>query len=173
MARNFVPLIYVDSSVYLDLIMKNDEPSPGSASPRGHDAFVLFKAIEAGLARLASSPLIEAEVMCNGQTDQAKERIRVLLKTWFQSPNTVWTDIDRTLSRAADELMKKHRNDALPGKKMGPADALHLAAAVRLKCDSLMTQDGGFPIGHTVDVVRVSYPEVVWQASLLEDVANE
>lgn len=53
-----------------------------------------------------------------------------------------------------------------PTKKMGAADALHLAAAVRLGCDFLMTHDGGFPHGHAVHGVQVIRPQIVWQETL-------
>jgi hypothetical protein len=54
------------------------------------------------------------------------------------------------------------------GKKLGGAGALYLAAAIHLRSDYLMTQDGGFPLGQTVEDVRVMLLEQVWQPTLLD-----
>lgn len=53
-------------------------------------------------------------------------------------------------------------------KRLGSADGTHLAAAVRLGCEYLMTHDEGFPVGDTVNGVQVVRPNVVWPKSLLD-----
>ena len=56
--------------------------------------------------------------------------------------------MDRILARETVRLAGEwHNKRADTGKRLGGADATHLAAAVRLGCDYLMTTDGGFPIG--------------------------
>jgi hypothetical protein len=70
------------------------------------------------------------------------------------------------LAQDAETLAAEYYDKVQKQNHMGAADALHLAAAVRLRCDYLLTQDAGFPIGDTVQKVKVRYPGVVWQESL-------
>jgi predicted nucleic acid-binding protein len=77
--------------------------------------------------------------------------------------------VDRFLARDAGQLAKAwHPKRADKKKSLGGADATHLAAAVRLDCDYLMTHDEGFPLGHTVNGVQVVRPKVVWPEHLLD-----
>ena len=160
------PLVYVDSDVYLDLLMRNETPHADNGEPRWRIAKTLFDAVNADQVRLASSALVEAEVCCNGEARRDSERIRDLLRGWFTAPGTAWTDIDRYLARQAVDVMNKHRGQALGPKKIGSADALHLAAAVRLGCDFFMTHDTGYPHGQSVHTVQVLRPQVVWPETL-------
>lgn len=160
------PLVYVDSCVYLDLITRNPELHKDTGEQRWTSARTLFRAVEESQVRLASSALIEAEVCCNGKSREGGPRVRSLLQSWFSSPSTVWTDIDRFLARDATQIIGAASGFSEPGKKLRSADALHLAAASRLNCDYLMTHDGGFPIGQRVNRVAVRRPGVVWQESM-------
>jgi predicted nucleic acid-binding protein len=169
------PLIFVDSNVYLDLITKSADPHPDTRRERWRSAKELFDAINDDRARLASSALIEAEVLCNGESRRDSERIRGLLRTWFNAPSTVWTDVDRFVARDASKLAERyaHLRDNPSVKGLKGADATHLAAAIRLNCDYLMTYDRGFPIGHTVDGVEVIRPRTVWPLTLLDEMTEE
>jgi predicted nucleic acid-binding protein len=170
-----VPLIFVDSDVYLDLIMKSTDLHPDTGQERWRTAKELFDAINADRARLASSALVEAEVLCNGQSRRDSERIRALLRAWFNAPSTVWTDVDRFVARDASKLAERyaHLRDNPSAKGLQGADATHLAAAIRLNCDYLMTYDRGFPIGNTVDGVQVMRPRPVWPLTLLDAMTEE
>ncbi len=77
-------------------------------------------------------------------------------------------DVHRCTARVDQDLHLAHSFSA-KGKKLGGADALHLAAAIRLGSEYLMAQDCGFPLGQTVEGVRVMLPEQVWQPTLLDD----
>jgi predicted nucleic acid-binding protein len=165
-----VPLIYVDSCVYLDLITRNNDPDPLNNEPRWAGALSVFNAVTSGQVRLAASPLLEAEVLCNGEARKGTERIRSLLHGWFRADSTAWTDVDRFLAREALRLVKDFGHLRFNrAKKLQSADALHLAAAVRLQCDYFFSQDGGFPLDHQVGVVKVQTPQVVWQESLFDE----
>jgi predicted nucleic acid-binding protein len=162
------PLIYVDSDVYIDLVKRSKDPHPETGEERWRMAKRLFDAVNQDQVRLASSALIEAEVCCNGPSRKDSDRVREMLRGWFTAPATVWTDFDRYLARAAVKIMNDHRDKGLKNTKMGSADAVHLAAAVRLEADYFMSYDNGFPHGHTVEGVRVQYPGVVWQETLFQ-----
>lgn len=162
------PLVYVDACVYLDLIMRN-ESLDAYSNPRWKSALSVFDAAKNKQIRLAASPLLEAEVLCNGASRVDKTRVQGLLRGWFHADSTAWMEIDRFLVRDAvkivDEFSSLRFNKA---KKMGSADALHLAAAVRLKCDYFFSHDGGFPLDQSVNDVRVRTPQVVWQPTLFD-----
>jgi predicted nucleic acid-binding protein len=162
------PLIYVDSDVYLDLVKRSTDPHPETGEERWRMAKRLFDAVNQDQVRLASSALIEAEVCCNGLSRKNSARVRELLRGWFTAPATVWTDADRYLARAAVIIMNDHRDKGLKATKMSSADAVHLAAAIRLEADYFMSYDNGFPHGHTVEGVRVQHPNVVWQETLFQ-----
>lgn len=164
-----MPLVYVDSCVYLDLITRNADLDPLNEKPRWVSALSVFNAVTAGQLRLAASPLLEAEVLCNGEARKETERIRSLLHGWFHADSTAWTEIDRFLARDAVRLVKNSGHLRFNrAKRLQSADALHLAAAVRLQCDYFFSHDGGFPLDHQVDAVNVQTPRVVWQESLFD-----
>lgn len=163
------PLVYVDSCVYLDLVMRNRDPHADTGEERWRSAKVVFDAVNSDEIVLASSALVEAEVCCNGDARSGKQRVRDLLTGWFTAPSTAWVEIDRYLAREAVRL-----TDIWQGrgeKRLGSADALHLAAALRLGADFFMTHDRGFPLGQRVDGMNVMRPDVVWQESLWNDAA--
>jgi predicted nucleic acid-binding protein len=166
------PLVYVDTNVYIDLITRNEDLHPQTGDPRWAVAKKLFDAASDDKIRIATSSLTEAEVIVNGDTRQRatrSEKVRKLLGDWFKSPGTSWIDIDRFVVRIADQVVeecrsKKHSRD----KPFPTADALHMAAAIRLRCDYLMTYDYGFPIGHKIQGVAVAFPQVIWQEELFD-----
>lgn len=161
--------IYVDTSVFFDLLDKNMTLHEDTQEPRWKSAKRLFEAISDGRATLAASGVVEAEVGCLATVREGTGEVISMLREWFSAPATEWTDADRFLARDATRLIKEwHPKRAEHRKRMGGADALHLAAAIRLKCDYLMTQDGGFPIGHTVEGVQVMRPTVVWEEYLTD-----
>jgi len=132
------PLIYVDTCIYLDLITRNDDPHEDTGEPRWKIARRLFQAVDDGQVRLAASALIEAEVLCNGMTQERRdrsERVAARLRTWFTSPETLWIDIDRFIACEAARLSVECGHLRVGKKRFAAADAMHLAAAVRAKCD--------------------------------------
>lgn len=122
---------------------------------------------------LAASALIEAEVQCVGAVRDGTDPILEQVRGWFTAEATQWTDVDRFLAREAARLARSwHDRRADAKRRMGGADATHPAAAIRLGCDYLMTNDGGFPIGHNVEDVQVTRPAEVWPKHLLDDLGN-
>ena len=168
-ANAMPPLIYIDSCVYIDLVVKNTNVHKKTGKPRWHSAREVFDAVNHDRARLAASALIEAEVCCNGQARKDSARVRDLLTGWFTAASTSWTDVDRFLARDAARLAREHAHKRENQQRsFGGADATHMAAAIRLGCDYLMTHDEGFPLGCTIEGVQVIRPEAVWPATLMD-----
>lgn len=171
-----VPLIYVDACIYLDLITRNTDLNHDTGEDRWRSANQLFTAVANGNVRLVASPLIEAEVLCNGKTQERRRRADVVTKkllTWFNSPKTLWVDIDRIVAQEAARLSEQYGHLHKGDRRFGAADAMHLAAAVRARCSHLMTHDGGFPIDHAIEGVKVMRPTVVWSETLFDNLPPE
>ena len=158
------PFIYVDSCVYVDLLIERQTPHADTGKPRAVSAAQLFTAISSGQVRLAGSALIEAEVGCNGETGDDAADVRAKIDGWLSARSTELAEIDRHLARRAVDLLAEWRPKC--EKRMGSGDALHLAAAVELGCDYLFTHDTGFPIGHSVEGTQVQRPSEVWPTYL-------
>ncbi|MFL0240817.1 type II toxin-antitoxin system VapC family toxin [Mycobacterium sp. SMC-17] len=162
------PLIYVDTCVYLDLLTQEPLPHPRTSDPRWKAAKELLDAVNDGRVTLGTSALVDAEVGRFAAQRDDGETFLKKVRGWFDARDCKYTDVDRVLARDAARLAKEWRDYAEARKKMKGADAMHLAAAIRLGCDYLMTGDGGFPVGQTVEGVKVSYTEVVWQQTIFE-----
>jgi predicted nucleic acid-binding protein len=167
------PLVYVDSCVYMDLLSKNREKHKETQRPRWEIAKSVFDAVNTDRVVLAASALIEAEVNCLAVVRDGAPRVHDHVRGWFTAPATRWTDVDRFLARDAAILAQRYHQYVADNKKLGGADATHLAAAVRLGCSYLMTHDEAFPIGHVVDGVRVIRPTEVWPRTLLDELAEQ
>lgn len=170
------PLIYVDACVYLDLITRSTDPHKDTGEERWRIAEKLFTAVADNHVRLVASPLIEAEVLCNGITQERKkrsEKVAEKLHTWFNSPKTLWVDIDRIVAQEAARLSEQYGHLHKGDRRFGATDAMHLAAALRARCSQLMTHDGGYPLGHEIEGVRVMRPQIVWQQTLFDNLPSE
>lgn len=167
------PLIYIDTNIYFDLLSKNQTLHTATQRPRWESAKALFDAVNDNRVVLAASALIEAEVNCLAVVRDGDESVHELVRGWFRAPSTKWTDVDRFLARDAAKLAHQWHGYAAKNKSFGGADATHLAAAIRLKCGYLMTQDTGFPLGHTVDGVQVMLPDEVWPRTLLDEIEDQ
>lgn len=163
------PVIYVDTCVYLDLLTQEPTPHPVTAETRWQGAKSLLDAVKDGRVVLGTSALVEAELGCFTALHKDGQVLLEEVRGWLDAPGARYSDVDRVVARDAARLQKAWRQYAAPGKKMSAADAVHLASAVRLGCDHLMTHDEGFPLGQTVDGVKVGRPETVWQPSLFTD----
>lgn len=163
------PCIYVDTCVYLDLLAGNTTSHKDTGEQRWQIAKLLFDAVNDDRVVLGASSLIDAEVGCLAAIRDGGQTVVEQVRGWFNAPATRWSDVDRVLARDAGRLARDwHAKRANPARKLGGADATHLAAAVRLRCDYLMTHDEGYPLGHTVDGVQVVRPTVVWPLTLLD-----
>lgn len=167
------PRIYIDTCVYLDLLTANQEAHADTGVPRWESAKAFLDAVNDDRVILAASALIEAEVQCVAAVREGTDAILDQVRGWFTAQATEWTDVDRFLAREAVRLARAwHPERANKAKRLGGADATHLAAAIRLRCDFLMTHDGGFPLGKEVEGVKVVRPSGVWPENLFDDLGS-
>jgi hypothetical protein len=160
----------------LDLITRNTDLHHDTGEERWRSARQVFTAVADSYVRLVASPLIEAEVLCNGTTQERKRRSDMVaqsLHTWFNSPETLWVDVDRIVAQESARLSEQYGHLRKGDRRFGATDAMHLAAALRARCNFLMTHDGGFPIGHDIEGVQVILPTVVWQETLFDNMPPE
>jgi predicted nucleic acid-binding protein len=160
------PLIYVDTCVYLDLLTKRETPHADTGEPRWRSAKALFDAINDGRVTLAASALVEAEVGCFSLIRDGGQAIQDQLRGWFDALSTKYAEVDRFMARQAARLSKVLQQQDPQAKQLRGADGIHLAAAIRLGCDYLMTHDAGFPLGQKVEGVEIRRTETVWVATL-------
>lgn len=99
-----------------------------------------------------ASPLVLAELCGHGEVRAAHDVTQVdkIVNDFFRHPFVHWVELDVPLAYEARVLSRRYR--------LRGSDAVHLASAIRTKCDALMTWDRGFPIGETVEGVRVMEP---------------
>lgn len=161
------PLIYVDTCVYVDLLTMRTALHPDTQEPRWMSAKALFDAVNDGRVRLAASSLVDAEVCCFSRIRDHQE-VHDKARGWFDAPSTRYAEVDRFLARDAARISKALAQRFPHAKQPNPADAVHMAVAVRLGCDYLMTHDEGFPLGHKVDDLVVQRPETVWQLTVFD-----
>jgi predicted nucleic acid-binding protein len=171
MPKTKPPIIYVDTCVYIDLLTHNETPHPELGEPRWKIAKKLFDAVNNDRITLAASALVEVEVCGLGPVRDGAEKVIEMVRGWFDANATLWTDVDRPLARDSAGLAREwHSKRANNTKQLRGPDATHLAAALRLGCDYLMTHDEGFPLGQTVKSVKVQRPTQVWTPDLFDTV---
>ncbi len=147
--------------MYLSVIKRDGDPV-ADGTPRWQVSRSLFAAAERGDVLILASTLVQAEVLGNGEvrSKPPESHVRARVTEWFLADYIEWCDVDRLISRRVGELSSDY---GLRG-----ADAIHLASAVRLRADVLMSNDNGFAAchGRVIDGVKVLKPEVVWQETL-------
>jgi predicted nucleic acid-binding protein len=162
------PSIYVDSSVIIDFVSDEAQLNPKTGEPRWKDAKALLDAVDDGRVILATSAMVDAELGAHALIRDGDQSVQDMVRGWLDHPDTKYLEIDRFLARDANRLCRTWHRYAAKNGKLSGADALHLAAAIRLDSDYLITQDGDFPLGQTVEGVEVTRPHVVWEPTLLD-----
>ncbi|WP_349268681.1 type II toxin-antitoxin system VapC family toxin [Mycolicibacterium parafortuitum] len=164
-------MIYVDTCVFLDMLFTRTKPHPATGEPRWKSAKALFEAIYDGRVHLATSALVETELGCFADVRDGGSEIHDKVRSYLDAPppSTLYVEVDRSLARDAVRLSRMLHQQDPEAKQLKSLDAVHMAAAVRLHANYLMTQDGAFPIGHTVEGVDVRWTEIVWPAGLWDE----
>lgn len=151
--------LYLDADVYLALI----KGEPG----RVEIARTLLRGGQQGQFRVVASTLLYAEVCGHGEVRAATDQAAVTRRsapslsmaplsgsrsTWW------WRERARRLSRT---------------QRLRGADAIHLASAIRARCDVLMTWNkNDFPIGQRVGQVEVREPFLFGQTTIEDELGG-
>lgn len=118
--------IYWDSCVYISCI----ERTPS----RDAMLWAIAKAAEAGDLVLVASSLVIAEVIKIDDPSRSAQDQAALIRRFFENDYIKIRAVDR---RTAEDAAEISRTTGLK-----PPDAIHVATAIRWKCECLQTYDG-------------------------------
>lgn len=151
--------LYLDADVYLALIK-------GEAG-RVEIARTLLRGGQHGQFRVVASTLLYAEVCGHGEVRAANNQAAVDQKVsaFFEHGFIEWVEVDLVVAREARRLSRTQR--------LRGADAIHLASAIRARCDVLMTWNkNDFPIGQRVEDVEVREPFLFGQSTIEDELGG-
>jgi predicted nucleic acid-binding protein len=134
---------YVDTSVYLAAI--NDEVD------RAPIAREIFEAASRGDISIVASTFVAAEIIRPRweQAPLAEDKERIIDEV-LPASRIIWVELDLPLAAEARRLARRH------GLK--PADAVHLASALRANCDILLRWNHRFHVASDFPEIEVSDP---------------
>jgi predicted nucleic acid-binding protein len=152
---------YFDSGVFISWLKGSDigtlaDGSTGDRTPISE--FVLNEA-ESGKYPIVTSYFTMAEVFKkkgDGNPPLSDERNGQIMEYFNASEWIKWVEVDHVVGEEANQLLIRYRD-----QRLRPADAIHLASALRAKCEVLLTWDGPFSaIKHPN--IRIEFPQVAF-----------
>ena len=123
---------YLDSSVFIAWIKGEVEKGVKRKEIVEH---ILFLA-EKGIYIVVTSALTLAEVHKRKGASKLAEKEDERILSYFEHEFIQIVDVDRETGEMANKLCREHASD-----KLMPNDAIHLASALRAKCDALLAWD--------------------------------
>ena len=148
---------YFDSGVFISWLRPLDEGplADGTIGDRHPVSEHVLTQAERGEYRTVTSYFTMAvyKKKGHGATALTDAENGAILK-YFESEWIDWVFVDRLIGEDANRLLVQHRAD-----KLRPVDAIHLASAIRAKCDVLLTWDGPLAQIHRHDI-RIEFPRV-------------
>jgi predicted nucleic acid-binding protein len=153
---------YLDSSVFISWV--NNETDVGGTD-RKAIADDILKAARDGLCQICTSTLTiaEAHKLRNGPRLDEENGTRLL--EFFESDFILYVDLERRVAEHAHRLCSEHG--------IYPCDGVHLASAIKAKCDVLLAWDTRFE-RVTLPDIAVEHPQfLVGQLSLSGEAATE
>jgi predicted nucleic acid-binding protein len=145
---------YLDTSVYLAYV-KGSPPEPAG---RAELATQILEDAQAGRYQLFASTFIKVEVIRDkGQPAPLGTSQTGKIDDLFKRSYFVWVDLDLLVAEKARDLARMHG--------FRPADAVHLATAIRAGCDELLVWDKNFRKG-VFEGVTVAEPHWEGQGKL-------
>lgn len=149
---------YLDANVYIALIKGPQTEDP----QRVQLAAEIFQLAESGAFPVYASTFIEAEVIKPpGESSPLSPQQESKIEAYFDRDFIVWIELDRPIARKSRQLSRDF------GLK--PADAVHVATALRGGCDQFLTWDEKLhKSGRTFETVYACPPHLTGrQASLI------
>lgn len=148
---------YLDACVYIAAIK-----GPGSNEPAGNPemAIQILTAAQTGAFTIHASVFLATEVIRAGKGKPPLDpAMDAKVDQYIQGGGIEWVELDLPLALKARQMARDH------GLK--PGDAIHLATAVHVGCDRLLTWNtNDFPPGKTVDGVTFAEPYLDGQQSM-------
>lgn len=147
---------YLDSGVFISWLRDIDEGplADGTVGNRHPVSARILADAESGAYQATTSFFTMAEVfkkVGHGATTLTDTENGKIL-AYFENTWITWVEVEWNIGQDANKLLVQHRND-----KLRPVDAIHLASALRAKCDVLLTWDGPLSrISHTG--IRIEFP---------------
>ena len=146
---------YLESSVFIAFI--KGEVIRGV--DRGEIAQNIFDDAANGRWPIFTSTFTLAEVLKDRRRPQLSVTEEQRIDAFFQHEYIKLVTLDRDVAELARKLARAHG--------LRPADAVHLASAIKAKADELLTWDeGNFPINHTIEGVAIKLPYWFGQARM-------
>jgi predicted nucleic acid-binding protein len=131
MAENEYRRPYLDTSVYIAVLK--------AESGRVDIARNILEDARKGVLSIVASTFVAAEVIrVKGAGEAISEDDESIIDAWVFHEFVTWVELDLTLALEARKLARDH------GLK--PADAVHLASAIRGGADILMRWNGRFRV---------------------------
>ena len=146
---------YLDTSVYIAAIKKED----GRVRP----AERILNDARAGKFQIIAATFVAVEVIrAKGEPIALPDSADEIIERFLFHEYITWVELDLTLALEARRLARAHR--------LKPADAVHLASAMRGGADQLLRWDDRFaPAGSTVEGVYITDPYWTGTPSLFDD----
>lgn len=139
---------YLDSSVYISAIV-GEEAEPGKSDLSAQ----VLELGRTGQFQVIASTLVYAEVIKDRRRDQLDPDQETLIDQYLEQDFITWVEVDLPLAKKARSLSR------FQGLK--PVDAIHVAAALRAKCDQFLTWDeNDFTDGTEIDGLAIFRPHL-------------
>jgi predicted nucleic acid-binding protein len=144
---------YLDSSVFIGWIKGENIDGVDRKDIAKH----ILKLAENGEFKICSSALTLAEVHKKRGSKQLSDAEDESILEFFEHEFIDVVDIDRTIGEHANRLCRQY--------PLRPNDAIHLASALKAKCDVLLTWDGPLASIQHPDII-IENPRKIGQLSL-------
>jgi predicted nucleic acid-binding protein len=140
---------YLDSSVYIAAIL-GEEAEPG----KGDLSSQILELGRTGRYPILASTFVFAEVIRDrGRPDQLDAEQEASIDRYLSQDFITWVEVDLPIARKARSLSR------FCGLK--PVDAVHLASAIRAKCDQFLTWDeSDFADGTEIEGIHIHRPHL-------------
>ena len=151
-------LPYVDSSVFI-AFLKGKEIDLKTNIDRAPIAKHVLKDAEDGKYSVITSTLTIAEVHKRRGWEKLTEDQSVDILDYLESDFIIYVEVDRAIAEAAHHICQDY------GSR--PNDGIHIASAIRAKCDVLLVWDDKFEaIKHPQ--ITIEQPRILGQTKLFD-----
>ncbi len=161
MADLGVPLVYLDSMIYVNVAIREvDWERDGVLL--WPDSLKLLLAAERGAVRLVASRLLPAEVVGARREDSEQVAAIGITERYLDRLSVLWVEVDALVDEQARDLARTY---GLRG-----ADAVHVATALRARCRYFVTREGRIlDMPPRIGDCEITEPRPLWSQQTLDD----